>query len=239
MLRCRIASGCTVLGVLVVAGCTGGGAGFRGTILAEKRYKVEAALAPGKSLAFPADMPLNVHDKLSTQTPGPDGTARGDAGAEPAGNAVCNAEASKGGSAMGRFHVGHCLDNRTDASLLADVEFTVEYEVDANCVVTAQTVAAQADAAAAGPLAVVTLTAIIKDSNEKIIQTMSLANESDDLGRVRKQGTETARFSVEMEPSLAYTIALVGEATVTTSANDQATASVAIKKLAITVTGRS
>ena len=113
MFGCRFAfrHGTWVLAGLLLAGCGGGGAAFQGTISAEHRYKVEATLAPGKSVAFPADMPLNVHDKLSSQNPGTDGDARGDASADATGKASCKADGQKGGLAWGRFQIGHCLDN--------------------------------------------------------------------------------------------------------------------------------
>jgi len=226
---------------LLAVGC-GGAAdlGFRGTLPAERRHKVEAVLAPGKSLTFPADKPLNVHDKLSAQTPGPDGQARGEARADETGQANCTASADSGGTAWGRFQIGHCLDNRSGAALLADVEFAVEYEVAADCKAPSATGGGATPARGADPLeAVVTLRVIVKDSNEKVLRTMALAEVNNDLGRVGKKGVETPRFTFEMQPDLAYTLALVGESRVATGAGAGATATATIKKLSISVTGRS
>ena len=224
---------------LLLTGC-GGAAdlGFRGTIPAEYRYNVDAALAPGKSVRFPESQPFNVHDKLSAQTPGPRGEAQGAASADETGRATCRATAANGGTAWGRFQLGHCLDNRTGRILLADVEIDVEYDVETRCA--AQPTTGTADSPVTPHVeAKVTLRAVVKDSNEVVLRSVDLAVLHNDDGRLDQPGHETPRFTIELQPDLAYTVTVVAHVQVTTDAGTSAEAKVTIKRLAITLTGRS
>ena len=226
---------------LLLIGCSGtADPGFRGTIPAEYRYNMDAVLAPGKSVRFPDRRPFNVHDKLSAQTPGPRGEAQGAASADATGQAHCGATATNGGTAWGRFQLGHCLDNRTGQVLLADVEIDVEYDVETQCAAQPTTDTTAADSPVASHLeAKVTLRVLVKDSNEVVLRSVDLAVLINDDGRLSQPGHETPRFTIELQPDLAYTVAVVAQAEVTTDAGASAEAKVTIKRLAITLTGRS
>ena len=224
---------------VLASGCSGGGAlSFRGTIPAEYRHAVRAALVPDQSLAFPALELFNVHDKRSAQTPAPAGQARADASAQPTGQAAAQASTDRGGSAWGEFQLGHCLHNHTGQPLLADLEFSVDYEASLECRVPAQA-ATSAPATRATAKAEVSLQVLVKDANETVLRTMDLLHITNDQGRVARNGHATPRFSVQFDPNLAYTLVIVGRASADADPDADAAAELVVRRLAITVTGRS
>jgi len=113
---------CFLVVGLWLAGCGGLDMGSEIRVPIGQRHEITSLVSGKAMFNLPGDHVFNIHLKTSTQNPGPNGTARGDADAGEDGSAYCLAEATNGGQAAAEFRLGQRLANRTGQVLIATIE---------------------------------------------------------------------------------------------------------------------
>ncbi len=197
-----------------VAGCGQGGAGLP-VIVGPEGYQPIRPQSAGKVLIeLPDDGRFAIHDKRSSQNPGPNGTAASSADARADGTASCKASASQGGTASSAFIVGAALHNDSDQPLQVSVTCEVEYEY------AVQTTALSGGRETTGQVSFV-LEAREQTTGKLLCQhpVATLSGYENDFSRTDQQRMQ---FVAEVSPNARWQVVLQGSADVKTSQTGQA-----------------
>lgn len=184
---------------ILLAGCGGGMEFGPAARVPQDQRQAIAASAVGTTVRLPGDRAFNIHLKQSTQNPGADGSARGEADAQPNGTAMCRAEATNGGASTGEFTLGQAIDMEAEKPLRAHV--TLRYRM-------AQELTA--DPFGSESLGSANLTAFVRDSTGVIHPKLSLQAVTTDDAPGRTSRDDVQEFDVDLEPGRSYQIVLRG-----------------------------
>ncbi len=212
---------------VVVAICLGlgacGGSEFGGEIrldVTQRHVRTETAPADAP-LNFPADQPFAIHLKRSSQTPGPDGRARGESDATPDGGAFCLADAANGGSASAEFNLGHRIENRS--SLAQAVSLTCDFDVEQ--------VLDASDPPAPETIASVSLVLMVVDSRKHVVSRTQVAQAVSDSAAGKAASRDQRTVSLRFEAGETYDIMLFGKVDAATGSAQAATARLEVRGL--------
>jgi len=212
---------CFLVVGLWLTGCGGLDMGSEIRVPIGQRHEITRLVSGKAMFNLPGDHVFNIHLKTSTQNPGPNGTARGDADAGEDGSAYCLAEATNGGQAAAEFRLGQRLANRTGQVLIATIE--------ADCRLDCRMQASEPT----GPetLAETVLHLVVLDGHRRTLADVPLKNLTSDSGLGRASTTERHTLRVRMEPNQRYDVFLLGRTHARTGADRQARVRMDVREL--------
>jgi len=186
----------------------------------QDRMQVAHPVRDGQTVRLP-DTPFNVHSRQSAQTPGATGQARGDSDAAADGKAVCQAQASQGGSAWGEFQLGHALRNAGGQPVRMTVKLDLEYSHAAS--------AQPADAR--DTLAGLTMKVFLKDTQGRLLHHEVLDSLNSDEAPGEQVGRHQVAFEAVLLPEVAYDLVLAGRASAASELGSKAAARIEVQQL--------
>jgi hypothetical protein len=218
----RYLSTATMIPVLMIAwfGC-GGGGGFSASLMVpQSTYRTkQSPIASGRALRIPHDLPFNVVDSKRTS----EGAGVASTSVDPAGTAVCVADASRGGSAVAEFQLGHVLTH--DAADPVDVTIVFDVAYVCKTSTTKQVYGVQ-------PLQ---LNAYVMDSDRNVLGKLKLAESDPDRLPEKWTGSQSPSFAVTLQPGLAYHLVVAGRVEASATDAPGPSASVEITSLVIAI----
>lgn len=213
-----IAASCVTTAVL--SGCGGGNDfGFDVSIPQSRHHNIDRPAGAAGSVILAPDRPFNVIDAQRRS----EGLATATSRAAPDGSASCVADASRGGSAVAGFQVGHVVAYHGSAQFDATVVFDVTYACELEAYETRY-----GDAP-------IRLRAYVMDSNRQVLGQVMLATSDADRLPARWAGSQAPSFHVTFEPGLAYHLIVAGQVEVSGSDTSGPTASLSVTKVDIRV----
>lgn len=221
----RVLAALSLIGLLI-AGC--GASDFGGDIRVSgpQRHTLDARSPQSDQIRLPGDRVFNIHLKSSQQTPGPDGTARGDSSATPDGTARANATAENRSSASANFQLGHRLENATNQARTVSVnlEYQLRYDVRAS------------DPPAKGTLATANLQFLILDKRQRPVARLVVIQSTSDELVGQTETTQSHQLEIIAEPDNHYDVLLYGKVDVSADEDQQARATLAIDRVRMRLT---
>ena len=210
---------------LACGGCGGAGLAYDFGVPVERRAVLGSADAGDKTLRLPGDDRFNITDKSSRQSPGMQGTARGESEASGAGTADCSVEAAKGGSASAAFHLGHCIANRGEEATMAEAVFTCEYEIKVEL----------EDGPETPTTSSCSMELYVNDTDGRLLKQVPIETSSGDGGPTSGTGRLVKEFRVRLEPKRVYNFVLAGKVEAKTGPAGLADLEIEVKGLQLTV----
>jgi len=215
--------GAVVLAALLLPGCSQTEFGESVNLPAEKHASLVDDFAAGKPLVLPADTGFNLWDSQRQAA----GAGRAESEADASGTARCGATAEGAGTAVAEFQLGHVLDNRSGGPLPVTVRFDVDYECR---------LSGTPGPDPAKPEDELGLRVFVRDSNRRVLKSMTLTDASSRLGPDTWKGQQSPAFDVTLEPDLAYYFVLAGRVAVTGTEDAKSAAGVSIRSLKLELT---
>jgi len=208
---------------LIPSGCSQAEFGESVNLPAGKHASLVDDFAAGKPLVLPANTGFNLWDSQRQAA----AAGRAESAADPAGTARCQATVSGTGTAQAEFQLGHVLDNRSGEPLAVTVRFEVDYE----CSLTGTT-----GSDPAKPEDELGLRVFVRDSNRRVLKSMTLTDAHSRLGPDTWKGQQSPAFDVTLEPDLAYYFVLAGRVAVTGTEGGEWAAAVGVRSLKLELT---
>jgi hypothetical protein len=174
---------------------------------------------------MPTDIPFNITTKRSDQTPGMNGTARGESDAQSDGAGFCRVSASSGGAANASFELGHCVENRGSEPATAEAVFVCEYAARIS-----ETEGDEADAKTD-----YSLDLYINDTDGRVLKHSPLEAASGDEGPRSGSTRFVDEFLVTLEPDRVYNFVLAGRVSAETGSTGKADLQIEVKSLQLTI----
>lgn len=196
--------------VALLSGCSQTGFGESVNLPQERHASLVANFSQGTPISLPSDTGFNLHDTQRNAS----GQGKAMSTADPAGRASCQAGSEGVGSASAEFQIGYVLDNRQENPL----EVTVDLKVDYTCQVEGNPadLAKQPDHLG--------LRVFVRDSNHRVLRSMTLTEVSPFNGPRRWNSQQNPTFDFTMEPGLAYYIVVAGRTAITGTETNSASA---------------
>lgn len=219
-LRVAVRAG-LVAGVMVSAGCSGGGFGESVSVPHHRRQKLDDEFGAETKLVLPGEQGFNIAGAQRHST----GPASAESFARKTGTAGCSVSSEGEGTAWSEFQLGHVLQHDGTQPREVTVWFDVQYEYEVTSGGTERH-----DPKMAG------LKVYVRDSNKQMLNKVMLLEQSERLGPHRWSGREAPSFDITMQPGLAYQFVVAGRVEVA-GAEDAAplTARIEVKNLQIEV----
>lgn len=216
----RPRGGCALLlatSLLACAGCSG--TQFGSELSARPRPRL-IGQPHSTTLRVPQDERFAIALPRSTRQAGLDGTADGDATADPTGSASATATVKLSGTAESLFQLGHSFANGTDQQL--------DLDITARC---HSTYRVHAEPNAQLPDAVVGLRLYVRDSRGRMLRDLVLLDQDTENGTTQGQADQSPRFTITLAPGESADVYIAGLAKVDIPTGRTATAELTLSGL--------
>lgn len=217
-------AGCAYLlasSVLVCVGC--GGAQFGSELSAHPQPRLIEKPAR-TTLRVPQDEPFAIALPRSAREGGLDGTADGDATADPAGSATATASVKFSGMSESLFQLGHSFANGTDQQM--DLDVTAHFH---------STYRVHAEPDAQLPDALVGLRLYVRDSRGRMLRDLVLLDQTTENGATQSEADQSPRFTITLAPGESADVYVAGLAKVDIPTGRTATAELSLSGLQLEV----